>query len=170
MAGRRREYSEGRTARWGGEEGLDLLRHDEWSAGSSALFLTALAAVSQGLSFCYRVALSRLVGAEVMGLYQLLMPVCSVLLSLTAVGLTAAMSNLSSQYLALGNRRGLSQTMGTCLRAFFLLLLPLGALVIWLSDPISVELLGDARTQLGLILLVPCVALTGVENLHKHFF
>ena len=62
MAGRRREYSEGRTARWGGEEGLDLLRHDEWSAGSSALFLTALAAVSQGLSFCYRVALSRLVG------------------------------------------------------------------------------------------------------------
>ena len=103
MAGRRRDYSEGRTARWGGEEGLDLLRHDEWSAGSSALFLTALAAVSQGLSFCYRVALSRLVGAEVMGLYQLLMPVCSVLLSLTAVGLTAAMSNLSSQYLALGN-------------------------------------------------------------------
>lgn len=80
------------------------------------------------------------------------------------------MSNLTSQYLALGNRRGLSQTMGTCLRAFFLLLLPLGALVTWLSDPISVELLGDARTQLGLILLVPCVALTGVENLHKHFF
>ena len=53
MAGRRREYSEGRTARWGGEEGLDLLRHDEWSAGSSALFLTALAAVSQGLSLIH---------------------------------------------------------------------------------------------------------------------
>ena len=88
-----------------------MLRHDEWSAGSSALFLTALAAVSQGLSFCYRVALSRLVGAEVMGLYQLLMPVCSVLLSLTAVGLTAAMSNLSSQYLALGNGKGVAQTL-----------------------------------------------------------
>lgn len=37
-------------------------------------------------------------------------------------------------------------------------------------DPISVYLLGDARTQLGLILLLPCVALTGVENIHKHFF
>ena len=153
MAGRRREYSEGRTARWGGEEGLDLLRHDEWSAGSSALFLTALAAVSQGLSFCYRVALSRLVGAEVMGLYQLLMPVCSVLLSLTAVGLTAAMSNLSSQYLALGNGKGVAQTRRMCLTA-----LGVGLL------------LGDARTQLGLILLLPCVALTGVENIHKHFF
>jgi len=39
-----------------------------------------------------------------------------------------------------------------------------------LYDPISVYLLGDARTQLGLLLLLPCVALTGVENIHKHFF
>ena len=54
------------------------------SAGGGALFLTALSCVSQLLGFCYRVALSRLVGAEVMGLYQLLMPVYSVLLSLTA--------------------------------------------------------------------------------------
>ena len=170
MAGRRREYSEGRTARWGGEEGLDLLRHDEWSAGSSALFLTALAAVSQGLSFCYRVALSRLVGAEVMGLYQLLMPVCSVLLSLTAVGLTAAMSNLSSQYLALGNGKGVAQTRRMCLTALGVGLLPVSAAVVAFYDPISGYLLGDARTQLGLILLLPCVALTGVENIHKHFF
>ena len=65
------------------------------SAGGSALFLTALGAVSHVLAFCYRVALSRMVGAEVMGLYQLVMPVYSVLLSLTAVGLTAAVSNLT---------------------------------------------------------------------------
>ena len=140
------------------------------SAGKGALFLTVLGVLSQVLSFGYRVALSRLVGAEVMGLYQLLMPVYSVLLSLTAVGLTAAVSNLTSQYLALGNRRAAAQTLSTCLRAFFLLLLPLGAAVILASDPISVALLGDARTQLGLILLVPCVALTGVENVHKHYF
>ena len=60
--------------------------------------------------------------------------------------------------------------MSLCLRAFFLLLLPMGAVVIAASDAISVYFLGDARTQLGLILLVPCVALTGVENCHKHFF
>ena len=76
------------------------------SAGSGALFLTVLGTVSQLLSFGYRVALSRMVGAEVMGLYQLIMPVCSVLLSVTAVGLTSAVSNLTSQYLALGNRLG----------------------------------------------------------------
>ena len=140
------------------------------SAGKGALFLTALSAVSQLLGFGYRVILSRLVGAEVMGLYQLVMPVYSVLMSLTAVGVTSACSNLTSQHLALGNRRAADQTVSTCLKLFFLALVPIGAAVILCSDAISVYLLGDARTQLGLILLVPCVALTGVENLHKHFF
>ena len=140
------------------------------SAGRGARFLTALSAVSQLLGFGYRVVLSRLVGAEVMGLYQLIMPVYSVLLSLTAVGLTSAVSNLTPQHLALGNRRGAEQTLATCLRIFALLLLPVGAAVVLGSDAISVYLLGDARTQLGLILLVPCVALTGVENFHKHCF
>ena len=140
------------------------------SAGKGALFLTALSAVSQLLGFGYRVVLSRLVGAEVMGLYQLIMPVSSVLMALTAVGLTSAVSNLTSQHLALGSRKAADQTIATCLRLFFLLLLPVGAVVILGSDAISVYLLGDARTQLGLILLVPCVALTGVENCHKHYF
>ena len=140
------------------------------SAGRGALLLTALSTVSQVLGFFYRVALSRLVGAEVMGLYQLIMPVYSVILSLTAVGLTSAASNLTAQHLALGSGQGAAQTLSTCLRTFFLLLLPVGAVVVLASDGISVALLGDARTQLGLILLVPCVALTGVENLHKHSF
>ena len=99
-----------------------------------------------------------------MGLYQLVMPVCAVIMSLTAVGLTSAVSNLTSQHLALGNRRAADQTLSTCLKLFFLLLLPVGTVVILGSDAISVHLLGDARTQLGLILLIPCVVLTGVEN------
>ena len=140
------------------------------SAGRGALFLTALSTLSQLLGFGYRVALSRLAGAEVMGLYQLIMPVYSVLLSLTAVGVTAAASNLTAQYLALGDRRGAAQALSTCLRIFALLALPVGAAVALASDAISVHLLGDARTRLGLILLVPCVAFTGVENMHKHVF
>ena len=140
------------------------------SAGGSAVFLTVLAAVSQMLGFGYRVALSRLVGAEVMGLYQLLMPAYSVLLSVTAVGLTACASNLSAQYLALGNGRALEQTRRMCLGLLGAGVAALALLVMGLYDPISVYLLGDARTQLGLVLLLPCVLLTGVENLHKHMF
>ena len=146
------------------------MREKALSAGAGVLLLTVLGALSQLLAFGYRVALSRLAGAEVMGLYQLVMPVYSVVLSLTAVGLTSAVSNLTSQHLALQNSRAAEQTLTTCLRLFFLLLLPVGAVLILCSDFISTAFLGDARTQLGLILLAPCAALTGVENLHKHVF
>lgn len=140
------------------------------SAGQGVLFLAVLGALSQVLGFGYRVILSRLVGAEVMGLYQLIMPVYSILLSLTAVGLTAAVSNLTAQRLALGDRDGARRALRCALWVFFLLLLPVTLVVVPASDAISVHFLGDARTRLGLVLLLPCVAFTGVENLHKHAF
>ena len=56
------------------------------------------------------------------------------------------------------------------LPVFFLLAILPCTLLLVFSDGASVYILGDARTQLGLILLVPCLLLTGTENLHKHYF
>ena len=134
------------------------------------MLLTATGLLNQVLGFFYRILLSRLVGAEIMGLYQLVMPVYSVLLSVTAVGLTAAVSNLTSEYRALGNWAAAGQVLRRCLVLLVALLVLPALVVVLFSDPISVYLLGDARTQLGLLLLLPCILLTGVENLHKHAF
>lgn len=142
----------------------------EMSVGGSAVFLIVFSVLSQILGFVYRVFLSRMVGAQVMGLYQLVMPVYSVLMSVTAIGLTAAVSNLTSRYMALGNDRAVGQTVKACTLLFLGVLLPVAGITAAFYDPISVYLLGDARTQMGLLLLLPCVALTGVENIHKHFF
>ena len=98
------------------------------------------------------------------------MPVFSVIMALTAVGLTVAVSNLSSQYHARGNRAAIAQVLRRCLAVFLLLFAAVAAVVVLLYDPISVYLLGDARTRLGLMLLVPCLVLTGIENLQKHYF
>lgn len=146
------------------------LRAEHAPAKEDLVLLVILSTLSQALGFGYRVILSRWAGAEVMGLYQLVMPVYSLLLSFSAVGATSAISNLTAQHLAFQNRLAVYQTRNTCLRFFAFLLLPVGTVVIVCSDAISVTLLGDARTQLGLILLVPCTALTGIENLHKHLF
>ena len=124
------------------------------------LILTGTSIVSQFLGFVYRILLSRLIGAEVMGLYQLIMPVFSVIMALTAVGLTVAVSNLSSQYHARGNRAAIAQVLRRCLAVFLLLFAAVAAVVVLLYDPISVYLLGDARTQLGLLLLLPCILKT----------
>ncbi|MBP1737414.1 MAG: stage sporulation protein [Oscillospiraceae bacterium] len=146
------------------------LKLNRSSSMYSIVLLTVTAIITQGLGFVYRVAMSRMVGAEVMGLYQLIMPVYSVVMSLTAIGLTVAVSRLSAEYHALGRQKSVQATLSRCLLLFFALFLPIGAAGIAGSDPISVYLLGDARTQLGLILLIPCIFFTGIENIHKHCF
>ena len=137
---------------------------------TGTVLLTAVGLFSQLVGFCYRILLSRLIGAETMGLYQLVMPVYSVLMSVTAVGLTVALATLSAKFCALKDRGAIRDTLRKTVGGFFLVAVPLGVAVIALSDPISVYLIGDARTRLGIVLLVPCVLLTGVENLHKHCF
>ena len=138
--------------------------------GRQVLILTGLSALAQLIGFGYRVVMARLVGAEVMGLYQLVMSAYGVIQSITTVGLTAALSNLTARCLAVGEASGVHRLRGLCLRLFCCLMLPVGVGTILFSDAISVHLLGDARTQLGLILLIPCLTLTGVENLHKNVF
>lgn len=137
---------------------------------ASVALLTVTGILSQAVGFAYRVGLTRLAGAEIMGLYQLILPVYSILLSLTSVGLTTGVSNLSAWYQALGDRRAIWQVRGQAIRLFFLLAALPCALLLLFSDAVSVYLLGDARTRLGLMLLVPCLLLTGVENLQKHYF
>lgn len=143
---------------------------EDYSAGKSAIFLILTGFLSQGLGFLYRVALSRKLGGEVMGLYQLLMPVYSVLVALTAVGMTAATSHLTALFLAKGEKSHVIATLRWAIGLFLACCFPVSLVVFFFSDFISVHLLGDARTQLGLLLLIPCTLLTGLENIYKHYF
>ena len=140
------------------------------SALRSTALLTAVSLFSQAVGFVYRVFLSRMVGSEIMGLYQLVLPLSSVFMSLTAVGFTVACSNLTARYRATGNHRAAAQTVRTCLRGFLCAFAVVALLAAPLSDFISVHLLGDARSRLAILLLLPCVLLTGLENIHKHSF
>lgn len=140
------------------------------SALQSTALLTAVSLFSQAAGFIYRVFLSRMVGSEVMGLYQLVMPVSAVLMSLTAVGFTVACSNLSARYRATGNFKAAAQALKTCVAGFLCAFAVVALIAVPLSDAISVHLLGDARSRLGILLLLPCVLLTGLENIHKHSF
>ena len=85
--------------------------------------LTLTGVLSQVVGFVYRILLTRLAGAEILGLYQLILPVYSVLLSLTSVGLTTGVSNLSAWYQALGNQRVIDQVRGQAVKLFLLLAL-----------------------------------------------
>ncbi len=146
------------------------MKLDRSSTLYATLLLTGTGLASQILGFFYRIALSRLIGAEIMGLYQLIMPVYFLLLSMASSGLTTAVSTLTAEYHALRRPAAIRQALRRCMLLLVGMVVCLGAVVIPASDAISVYLLGDARTRLGLVLLIPCLMLTGTENLHKHIF
>ena len=82
------------------------------------LVLTLTSIISQVLGFVYRIFLSRLIGAEVMGLYQLIMPVYSVIMSLTAIGLTVACPTCRRNTTPWATQRPLSSCSGKPLPPF----------------------------------------------------
>lgn len=136
----------------------------------SAMLLTGVNLFSQLLGFAYRVWLSRLVSPVGLGVYQLVMPVYSVVMSLCVSGLTVAVSRLTATHLAKGRPDEVRRTVRMCLMGYIGLMLAVSLAVIPFSDAISVYFLGDARTRMGLLLLLPCMLLTGWENVHKNFF
>lgn len=136
----------------------------------STLMLTGVGVASQFFGFLYRIAMARLAGAEVLGLYQLILPAYAVIQSVCISGLAVAVSVLSAEFYARGNHAALGQSVSAGLRGMAALWLPLAAAVVFRSEWIAVHLLGDVRTRLGLLLLPPVMLLTGVENLQKQQF
>lgn len=136
----------------------------------SALRLTVVGIVTQAVGFVYRMLMSRQIGAEYLGLFQLVMPVYSVMQSIAISGLAVAVSNRSAAYAARRDHRAVAQL----LRAAFVILFAawgaLGVATLVFDAPLSARVLGDARTALALPCLLPCLLLTGIENVTKHHF
>jgi stage V sporulation protein B len=140
------------------------------TALKGAVILTGVSLFSQILAFIYRVWLARLIEPEAIGLFQLVLPVYAIVMSLCVSGFTVGVSRLTASYSALGRDRAVRQAVNTARGAYIVLVLGVSLLVIPFSDGISAHLLGDARTRLGLLLMLPCILLTGWENVHKNYF
>ncbi|MCC8099427.1 MAG: oligosaccharide flippase family protein [Clostridiales bacterium] len=140
------------------------------SFAQSAFLLTVVGVFTQVVGFFYRMMLSRTVGAENMGLYQLVMPVYGVLQSVAVSGLAVAVCNRTAAEAARQNSRGAARLLHTALWLLFAVWAALAVAVVLLAQPLASRVLGDGRTALALPCLLPCLLLTGVENLTKNYF
>jgi len=69
---------------------------------AGALTLTAAGVITRILGFVYRIYMSNLMGAEGMGLYQLIMPVYALAWSISCAGFNTTVSKLTAQERAMG--------------------------------------------------------------------
>lgn len=120
---------------------------------TGAIILTLAGVITRVLGFVYRIYMSNIMGAEGMGLYQLIMPVYALAWSVSCSGFTTTISKLTAQERARGEygniRRLLKLSVIVTLIISFVL-----ALGLYLyADFIAANLFRDVRTAPALKLL-----------------
>lgn len=135
------------------------------------LYSTAILCASnlglQGLGFLYRIGVSRLAGAEGLGVYQLVYSVYAVIHAACLSGLTMACSRMSAELSASGRIGAVGRLAGTAARVFALLVAGCAAVLFLGRDEIAGHILGDERTAVVFPVMLICLLLTGVENIVK---
>ncbi len=115
-------------------------------AGTLILTLTGL--VTRFMGFFYKIFLSRTIGAEGMGLYQMIFPIYSVCYAFTAAGVEIAISRFVSGENSRGNRQNARSILSMGLAMSLSLSLLTSFLLYTNAEWIAVHILREARCTL----------------------
>lgn len=129
----------------------------------SALILTASGSLLQLLGFLYRILLSRAAGAQALALFQLANPVYSLIYACSLSGITLAVTRICAE----------RKSTGVIRKAFLIFAVIFSALAapVALASPfVARRILGDESTLATILILLPCLFLTGIENIFKSAF
>ncbi|WP_304507272.1 putative polysaccharide biosynthesis protein [Anaerotignum sp.] len=137
---------------------------------TGTLILTTANLITKFMGFFYRVFMSNAIGAEGMGLYQLILPIYVLTWSITSAGFTTTISRLSAQENVLGQ----SGNIGRIVKQSILLSLGLSLIVssclFLFSDQIALSLLKDGRAALSLRLLSFAIPFMAAGSCFRGFF
>lgn len=128
----------------------------------NAAILTVSGLVLRGLGMAFRVFVASSIGSEGMGLYQLILSVYMVFVSLASSGMNVASTRLAAQSLARG--RSMARTVsGLVVTAGALGFVAMAAQLA-LAEPLARWVLHDVRGALGLKILAPSLPVMAVAG------
>ncbi|MGE4282882.1 MAG: stage V sporulation protein B [Clostridia bacterium] len=132
--------------------------------------LTAANFFVRMLGFIYRVFLSRFIGAEGMGLVQLISPLYMVSITLTASGIPTAVSRLIAQQKAVNNISGIKKTLVISLSLAASISLCITCILYLSMDSVAGNILKDMRTIPSLFIFTPCIIIIALGAVLKGYF
>ncbi len=135
----------------------------------SASLMMMATLVAKIIGACYRIPLTNLLGAEGMGLYQLVYPVYALILTASSGALPLAISVLVSERNARGSLNESIKVIGSSFSILVTVGVALGA-VLALSSGLIGYLQGASGVRLGYIAIAPSIALvSGIAVLKGYF-
>ncbi len=134
------------------------------SAKQETVILTVMNALIRGFGLLLRVILSRLLGAEVMGISELAGSVHSLAITPLSSGLPVAISRMTAK--AKKEHESLSLLAGiSIVRIFSLVMMPL----LLLFSPLIAQWLGDERVLPSLWVTAPCILVIGYSAIYNGY-
>ncbi|MDE5562866.1 MAG: polysaccharide biosynthesis protein [Clostridiales bacterium] len=139
------------------------------SFGRSAVALAVMGMIAKLIGALYRVPLTNIVGAEGMGLYQMVFPLYTVLLAFCGSGMSGAVSRVVAKYTALGNDGAAKRTIKIAIVPLLVTSVVCTAGMAVLRNVISGV---QGNTEAGLAYLALCPSLlfaSGINVLRGYF-
>ncbi|MFZ5989684.1 MAG: stage V sporulation protein B [Bacillota bacterium] len=136
----------------------------------SAIILMIAGFVVKILGFVYRIYLSNLIGAEGMGLFQLIAPVYSLVILTLTSGISIAVSKLVAEEMAKNHTVNLRRITSCSLAIVVTAGLIVSAFILILINPIVNVILKDPRTYYSMLFLIPCIPVIAAASALKGYF
>lgn len=134
------------------------------------LILTAATTIVRVVGMLFRIYLANTLGAEGMGLYQLILSVYMLMVTLATSGIRVAVSRLISEELVLKNYSNAKKVLNQSILLSLFTGFAAAFLMYYFADYLGSELLNDERTTLSILYLVPSLPLIAVSNCYKGYF
>lgn len=143
-----------------------MSRRESLARGAAALALAGL--IIKVGNLLVRLPLTRMVGSEGLGIYQMALPAYNAILHLAVGGVPIAVQNLVTEYSEKGRRDVVHRVLRLAL-TYGLLVGGAAACLLLIGAPFLARMLGDARSYWPLVALAPAVVLNGLDSVFRHY-
>lgn len=143
-----------------------MSRRESLLKGAAALALAGL--IIKIGNLLVRLPLTRMIGSEGLGIYQMALPAYNAVLHLAVGGVPVAVQNLVAEYSERGRRAVVREVLRLAL-TYGLLAGGAAACLLLIGAPFLARALGDARSYWPLAALAPAVILNGLDSVFRHY-
>ncbi|ACL70863.1 putative polysaccharide biosynthesis protein [Halothermothrix orenii] len=135
-----------------------------------AVILSAAGLISKVMGFVYRVILTRIIGAEGMGLYQMAYPIYTTLLVVSRSGIPVSLAKLISGKIARGQKNDALKTFKVGRSLSILIGLFFSILMMVLARPLVNILEWDSRAYYAVLAISPAIFFVSIMATYRGFF
>lgn len=135
-----------------------------------AAILTAAGLLARLMGFVYRVILTRIIGAEGMGLYQMAYPIYTILLVVSRSGIPIALAKLIADRIAAEKKKEAYQIFIVARRMSFSIGLIVSIIMALAAKPLINLLSLDPRSYYAVLAISPAIFIVSIMAAYRGFF